>query len=78
MKLTLVAKAVGHTVPRGGLFTPCSHSAIPKPPFDKEAARSMSGSRVRVVFPRFDGKCPECGDRVIRYASLEHYIAGGW
>lgn len=77
MKLTPIAQATGHTVPRISSEA-CDHSMAPAPQFDKEAARSMSTSRIRTVFPRFDGPCPGCGVRLIKYASWDHYIYGDW
>jgi hypothetical protein len=38
----------------------------------------MSAERVRELYPRFFGTCPDCGAQLIQYASFEHYIAGDW
>jgi hypothetical protein len=29
-------------------------------------------------FPRFYGRCPDCGASLIKYASWAHYGAGDW
>lgn len=56
----------------------CDHvSCIPA--FDLEALGSdASSDAVRKKFPRFSGECPECGQFVISYASLEHFLMGDW
>ena len=56
-------------------FGPCDHAEC-KPPFDSQAAKSMTSLEVREKYPRFYGECPNCKGMVIAYASFEHYISG--
>ena len=64
---------------RGQLIeTPrCTHDKI-KVEFDEDAAENMNENEVRKHYPRADAMCPDCGQRVIKYASMKHYIAGDW
>ena len=56
---------------------PCDHEAhIPE--FDPEAARNLPAHEVRLRWPRFEGGCSTCGQRVILYASVDHYTYGDW
>ena len=55
----------------------CKHASV-QPAFDEDAARDLSSYEVRERWPRFSGVCPECGSRVILYASCLHYISGDW
>lgn len=55
----------------------CDHAAV-MPTFDAAAAAGLSVAEVRHRWPRFDGKCPNCGATLLCYASVEHYTAGGW
>ena len=55
----------------------CEHKNLPVV-FDAEKAKGMDSIAVRVAFPRFYGKCPDCGETMIGYASFEHFIAGDW
>lgn len=48
------------------------------PVFDADAAEELDEYEVRKRWPRFQGRCPDCGELVIAYASLEHYVAGDW
>lgn len=43
-----------------------------------EELQRLEAEEVRVRFPRWEGPCPSCGERIIAYASAEHYIAGDW
>ena len=55
----------------------CEHpKCLPK--FDEKAARGLDEFEVRKRWPRFDGKCPDCGALLIQYASAMHYIMGDW
>ena len=55
----------------------CAHEkSMPK--FDEAAAAGMDTAEVRKKYPRFMGKCPECGEMVILYASFAHYVYGDW
>ena len=57
----------------------CDHvECVPPNGFDEERAKSMTVVDVRKHFPRFFGRCPDCGDEVPVYASYEHYAAGEW
>lgn len=58
-------------------IAPCEHEAIAVT-FDKEAARDLSTTEIRERWPRFLGNCPTCGERLIKYASYEHYLYGDW
>ena len=55
----------------------CSH---PKclPEFDEQASRLLTVGEIQKRWPRFWGECPDCGENVIAYASIGHYIAGDW
>jgi hypothetical protein len=56
----------------------CTH---PKcvPHFNEDDAKAMKNWReVRKAFPRFEGKCPDCGVQLIAYASYAHYVYGDW
>jgi len=55
----------------------CEHKSC-KVEFDEEAARSMTEYEIKRRWPRFEGECPDCGGRVIKYASASHYIQGDW
>lgn len=55
----------------------CKHTNCPVE-FDPDVVRGMSAHAVRQLYPRFWGKCPDCGAQMIAYASAEHYIAGDW
>lgn len=67
------------TLPVDDLYTRarCTHPQC-SPAFDGNNVRGMTAIEVRVLYPRFSGVCPDCGQRVIVYASFEHYIAGDW
>jgi hypothetical protein len=56
---------------------PCKHEKC-TPAFDSEKARGMDAYWVRENYPRFYGRCPDCGEQMISYASMEHYVAGDW
>lgn len=43
-----------------------------------EADANLPEWEIRRRWPRFDGECPDCGKRMIVYASATHYIAGDW
>jgi hypothetical protein len=55
----------------------CKH---PKclPEFDQTAAMGLSAPEVQKRWPRFWGVCPDCGVRLVMYASAEHCIMGDW
>lgn len=55
----------------------CDHS-IATPTFDERAAEGLSSSEIRKRWPRFMGSCPSCGEPVILYASLSHFLEGDW
>ncbi len=55
----------------------CKHEEV-TPAFDAAAARGCDPYIVRDRWPRFEGKCPSCGEQLIMYASYEHYIRGDW
>ncbi len=59
---------------------PCLHSKVATPIFDEERAQreKMSSDDIRREFPRTDEICPDCDQRVIRYASDDHHILGDW
>lgn len=58
-------------------FSECLHAKC-TPEFDLEMAKGMTSDEVRQRFPRFNGRCPECGSQMIIYASFEHYLSGDW
>lgn len=55
----------------------CTHS-MSMPNFDVDACKGLSPYEVRKRWPRFMGKCPQCGELVILYASTAHYTYGDW
>ena len=55
----------------------CQHAGC-LPKFDEKEAQRLGAAEVRRRWPRFEGCCPDCGERVIMYASAAHYIAGDW
>jgi ArsR family metal-binding transcriptional regulator len=58
----------------------CQHAEC-RPRFteaDEREAQNVDASEVRRRWPRFDGRCPDCGEQVIMYASAAHYVAGDW
>jgi len=55
----------------------CEHLSI-MPEFNEKEAQSMSSYEVREKYPRFCGRCPDCGLNLILYASFTHYLAGDW
>ena len=57
---------------------PCEHPKLPRPPFDAEAARDLSAEEVQRRWPRSEKTCPDCGARMILYASAEHLVMGDW
>ena len=57
------------------LVDKCEHKSV-MPKFDEEQALHMSPLTVRKVFPRFEGKCPDCGKELTLYASEKHYVYG--
>lgn len=55
----------------------CEHkSAIPQ--IEDEELKGLSSQEVRKRYPRFSGKCPDCGCQLVAYASWMHYLAGDW
>ena len=48
------------------------------PVFDAEAAKGLSDTEIRRLWPRFFGACSLCGESTIIYASWAHYIQGDW
>lgn len=55
----------------------CDHAAT-IPAFEQSAAIGLSEDDVRKRWPRFEGECPDCGQRIIAYASTAHFVAGDW
>lgn len=55
----------------------CDHDAV-KVEFDEEAAKGLDAHEVQRRWPRFFGQCPECGQQLIKYASMAHYLHGDW
>lgn len=55
----------------------CTHQNVVVE-FDQEAAKNMKDFDIRTRWPRFNGACPDCGRRIIKYASQAHYIYGDW
>ena len=56
---------------------PCQHPRC-VPAFDEDVARDLDAYEVRRRWPRFDGTCPDCGERMILYASWSQYILGDY
>jgi len=57
----------------------CTHPELrARVNFDAQAAKDLSASEIRARWPRVSDRCPQCGERVICYASYEHYYAGDW
>lgn len=58
---------------------PCQHEkCVPKIDISDDELAKLTTEEVRQRYPRFDGQCPDCGQRVIFYASNMHYIAGDY
>lgn len=55
----------------------CTHETV-KPKFDREKAKDKTVEEIRKLWPRFEGVCPRCGQRLILYATYEHYAMGDW
>lgn len=55
----------------------CTHPKC-TPAFDEEAAKGLDAAEIQRRWPRFDGVCPDCGERMIIYASFMQYIAGDY
>lgn len=55
----------------------CRHPKT-TPAYDPTAAKGLEASEIQRRWPRFYGRCPDCGASVIGYASYEHYIMGDW
>ena len=55
----------------------CEHPNV-QVAFNPAEARGLTAEEVRKRWPRFYGHCPDCGDRLIKYASYLHYTAGDW
>lgn len=56
----------------------CKHPLLKQPAFDEAEAAGMTSLAIRQRWPRGDSRCPTCGERVITYASMAHYIYGDW
>lgn len=62
---------------QGERIIDCSHTPhVPR--FDANACRGHPSEWVRTNFPRFDSVCTLCKQRIVLYASLEHYLTGDW
>ena len=55
----------------------CKHEKV-APKYKDEDFKGLREYEVRIRFPRFWGRCPDCGQHVILYSSYSHYIAGDW
>lgn len=55
----------------------CQHERC-TPAFDEIEAGCMGADEIHKKYPRFNGPCPDCGQKVIVYASFLHYIAGDY
>lgn len=58
-----------------GLITLCDHVAH-VPVFTPTGP--LTPEQVRARYPRYDGRCAACGQPCRVYASVEHFLAGGW
>lgn len=56
----------------------CPHHEGYAAVFFDVAGIHLEAEEVRLRFPRWEGPCPTCGERLIAYASPEHYVAGDW
>jgi len=64
--------------PKGLNPSPCNHDKhFPEVP-SSTVLVAMSDAEVRRDYPRFDGVCEDCGQRVILYGSYTHLVAGDW
>lgn len=66
-----------HGRPLNDVTEDCKHTCV-MPEFNEIEARRLSTAEVRKRWPRFMGICPTCGEQVILYASMGHYIHGDW
>lgn len=55
----------------------CRHESV-MPKVSDDQLEGLSADEVREKYPRFFGVCPDCGQRLILYASAMHYVAGDW
>lgn len=55
----------------------CTHEKV-TPTVTDEQLKGLDAGEVRARYPRFVGKCPDCGTELIAYASRYHYMAGDW
>lgn len=55
----------------------CGHASV-MPTIKDADLGALSPHEVRAKYPRFMGACPSCGEQVILYASLLHYVAGDY
>ena len=57
----------------------CKHRKV-MPKFNEKLVRELRMSKfdVRKKFPRFVGKCPDCQQHLILYASRAHFVYGDW
>lgn len=55
----------------------CSHRPH-IPVFTSAECRWLSTGKIRDKFPRYEGICTSCKQQIILYASLEHFVVGGW
>ena len=57
----------------------CEHPTVAaKYTFDADAAKGLTTYEIRARFPRFEGRCPDCGVSLIYYADYAHYVYGDW
>ena len=66
-----------HHKPGTAVNLDCPHTPH-RPCFNASACAKQTAEQVRASFPRFDGVCTQCAQRVTLYASLEHYQKGEW
>lgn len=55
----------------------CTHEPCPAPRYDAARAVGLDAEEVAHRWPPFRGTCPACGERIERWASLDHMIAAG-
>ena len=55
----------------------CPHTQH-RPVFNAEACQYKSKEQIQKDYPRYQGKCSACSQEVILYASVEHFVSGGW
>ena len=79
MTLSAFSAILMYTWPRDGasVITPCPHT-VHWPRYDAAACQYLTVTQIRDAWPCYQSICTLCQQRTQIWASLEHYMAGGW